>query len=460
MLFEIVAQTAQPAKIGTRVARIFAEWRNRHQAAKLKMRHLHDSFRERRKIILRDTRFFFRGIKLNLDQHGQPFVRFARGVVKFQRQRSIVDGIDPIKQAGGAPRFIALQMSDQMPARLQVRELRLLVFPFLHAVLAECAHTRVVGGANRIRRNRFRGGHQNNFFRLAIRTASGAGHAFTNVSEVRRDRRTSAGHAGILARPIRYVFSQANATVRIVEYVRLSGILMSARGKFIALEGIDGSGKRTQLEMLSCALLKRGVGHVTVSFPHYDGFFGHMVARYLNGEFGSLSQVDAHFSALLYAGDRLENKAKLEDNLAQGKMIFADRYIGSNLAHQGSRVPRRQLAKFLRWIEQLEYGVYGLPREDLVVYLRLPAVKAQLMVGKKNARGYTRRRRDLQETNLAHLKAAADVYDRLAERPNWRAVDCMSESGHEMLAPEVIHREVMEVVESRVLRSSRRSDKS
>ncbi|HEV2314623.1 MAG TPA: hypothetical protein VGR94_04905 [Candidatus Acidoferrales bacterium] len=235
---------------------------------------------------------------------------------------------------------------------------------------------------------------------------------------------------------------------------------MPARGKFIALEGIDGSGKRTQLEMLSRALRKRGIDHVTVSFPRYDGFFGRMVARYLNGDFGELREVDAHFSALLYAGDRLENKFQLEENLAQGKMILADRYIGSNLAHQGARAPRRQLPEFLRWLEELEYDVYGLPREDIVIYLRLPAAKAQAMVGKKNARRYTRRRHDLQEANLAHLKAAANVYERLAERPNWSAVNCMNRNEREMLAPEAIHRQVMEVVDSRVLRNPRRSDKS
>jgi dTMP kinase len=235
---------------------------------------------------------------------------------------------------------------------------------------------------------------------------------------------------------------------------------MPARGKFVALEGIDGSGKRTQLEMLSRTLRKRGVAHVTVSFPHYGGFFGHMVARYLNADFGDLPEVDAHFSALLYAGDRLENKLQLEENLAQGKMILADRYIGSNLAHQGARVPRRQLTKFLRWLEQLEYGVYGLPHEDIVIYLRLPAATAQTMVGKKNARGYTRRRHDLQEANLAHLKAAANVYDRLAKRPNWSAVNCMNRNEREMLAPEVIHRQVMEVVDRRVLRNPRRSGNS
>ena len=141
-------------------------------------------------------------------------------------------------------------------------------------------------------------------------------------------------------------------------------------------------------------------------------------------------------------------------------MILADRYIGSNLAHQGARVPRRQLREFLRWLEELEYGIYGLPREDLVIYLRLPAAKAQTMVGKKRARGYTRRRHDLQEANLAHLKAAANIYDRLAKRPNWSVVNCMNRNEREMPAPELIHRQVMEVLESRVLRNPRRFGKS
>jgi len=235
---------------------------------------------------------------------------------------------------------------------------------------------------------------------------------------------------------------------------------MSARGKFIELEGIDGSGKRTQLQMLSRALDDRGVAHITVSFPHYDGFFGRMAAQYLNGEFGSLSEVDAHFSALLYAGDRLENKRELERNLAQGKIVLTDRYIGSNLAHQGARVPPRELAGFLRWLEHLEYGVYGLPREDLVIYLRVPTARAHQLIAKKGARTYTRRRRDMQEASLAHLNAASNVYARLAKRRNWAAIECTDRGGQELLAPEIIHREVMGVVERRVLRNLRRSGKS
>jgi dTMP kinase len=231
---------------------------------------------------------------------------------------------------------------------------------------------------------------------------------------------------------------------------------MSSRGKFIALEGIDGSGKRTQLEMLARALRKRGVKLACVSFPHYEGFFGRMVGRYLNGEFGKLADVDPHFSALLYASDRLENKAEVEKHLKNARLVLADRYIGSNLAHQTARVARGKQADFLRWLEELEYRVYGLPREDLVIYLKLSAAMAQQLVSKKRARGYTRRRRDLQEANLAHLKAAAKVYDRLAKRKNWMTVDCVRASGRTLLSPEEIHRKIMGAVEKGILRARKK----
>jgi dTMP kinase len=228
---------------------------------------------------------------------------------------------------------------------------------------------------------------------------------------------------------------------------------MAARGKLIVLEGIDGSGKHTQLEMLARAMRERGVAHTTIDFPRYDGFFGKMVAQYLNGEFGTLAEVDAHFSALLFAGDRLENKKQLETFLNEGKLVLADRYIASNLAHQGARVAPRKANEFLRWLERLEYEIYGLPGEDLVIYLRLPAARAQKLVSKKNARSYTRRRRDLQEANLAHLQAATRIFERLARRRNWATVECMEGQSErsELRQPGAIHREIMAVMQSRVL---------
>jgi dTMP kinase len=234
------------------------------------------------------------------------------------------------------------------------------------------------------------------------------------------------------------------------DYARLGFNFMPARGKFIVLEGIDGSGKRTQLEMLARALEARKIAFKQLSFPRYDGFFGRMVASFLNGEFGPLDAVDAHFSALLYAGDRLEAKPGMEASLAAGQMLLADRYIGSNLAHQGARVGAEKRAEFLEWLKRLEYEIYALPAEDLVVYLRVPAAEAHRLVGQKGARDYTKLRRDLLEADIAHLKAASEVYDQLARQPNWVRIECFDAAAHALRAPEEIHKEIAAAVEARV----------
>lgn len=231
-------------------------------------------------------------------------------------------------------------------------------------------------------------------------------------------------------------------------------LAMAPRGKLIVVEGIDGSGKRTQIELLARALDTRGIEHERISFPRYDRFFGELVAQFLNGGFGPLAEVDPHFSALLYAGDRLESKPEMEAALAAGKILLADRYIGSNMAHQGARVPARKRDAFLKWLEQLEYDVYGLPREDLVIYLRVPPSEAQRLVGKKAARQYTKRKRDLQESNLAHLRQASALYDQLARQPNWIRIDCADRAAGAAVAglrtPESIHQELLAVIDRRL----------
>jgi dTMP kinase len=230
---------------------------------------------------------------------------------------------------------------------------------------------------------------------------------------------------------------------------------MPARGKFIVLEGIDGSGKRTQLKMLVRAFARRGIACKQVSFPRYESFFGKLVARFLNGEFGALDAVDAHFSSLLYAGDRLEAKPAIEADLAAGRTLLCDRYIGSNLAHQSAMVSCGRRKEFLRWLKQLEYKVYALPAEDLVIYLRVPAAEAQRLVGEKGKRSYTSRRRDILEANLAHLRTASAVYDELARQPNWAKVECVrtfKRGAASLRTPEEIHQDVLRAIETRVFR--------
>lgn len=224
-----------------------------------------------------------------------------------------------------------------------------------------------------------------------------------------------------------------------------------SRGKLIVIEGIDGAGKGTQADLLARALRERGVPFVRFSFPRYESSFGRLIARFLNGEFGPLPAVDAHFSALLYAGDRLEAKPDLEAALHSGQAVLTDRYIASNLAHQAARVPAERRPEFISWLRQLEYGIYGLPAEDLVIYLRISAREGHRLVGLKSARSYTTRSRDLQESDLLHLNEAALVYDQLAQAPNWVTIDCFDAQSGKHRTPEEIHHDVLGAIDNRVL---------
>ena len=223
------------------------------------------------------------------------------------------------------------------------------------------------------------------------------------------------------------------------------------RGKLIVIEGIDGAGKGTQANLLIRAFEERCLPVARFSFPRYASSFGQLIARFLNGEFGPLPAVDAHFSALLYAGDRFEAKADLQAALGSGKAVVTDRYIASNLAHQAARVHAEDRAEFIAWLRQLEYGIYGLPAEDLVIYLRVPAREGHRLVELKSARSYTTSKRDLQESDMVHLEEAALVYDELAQAPNWVTIDCFDVPSGRHLSPEEIHRAVMEAVDLRVL---------
>jgi len=221
---------------------------------------------------------------------------------------------------------------------------------------------------------------------------------------------------------------------------------MNPPGKLIAIEGIDGSGKRTQVELLAKALIASGHAVYSTGFPQYDSWFGKMVGQFLNGDFGALETVDPHFSALLYAGDRFEAKPRLEAALNLGKIVLADRYIGSNLAHQTARAAAEDRPAFISWIEHLEYNIYNLPRETMVLYLRVPPRQAQELVARKSARSYTAVKQDLQEASLRHLEDAAAMYDQLARRSNWATIACFDEVRCAMRPQKAIAAEILSAV--------------
>jgi dTMP kinase len=221
---------------------------------------------------------------------------------------------------------------------------------------------------------------------------------------------------------------------------------MTTRGLLIAIEGIDGSGKQTQAKLLEQSLKADKFTVYSTGFPQYESWFGRMVGKFLNGDFGPLETVDPRFTALLYAGDRFEAKNRITSALEAGKIVLVDRYIGSNLAHQVARAPVPERAEFLNWIEHLEYNIYGLPRENLILYLRVPPQQAQELIGRKAGREYTQAKHDLQEKSIGHLAEAAEMYDMLSRQRPWATIQCYNAATNSLRMPEDIATEVLQAV--------------
>ncbi len=197
----------------------------------------------------------------------------------------------------------------------------------------------------------------------------------------------------------------------------------------IAIEGIDGSGKGTQAERLHKKLQQAGIDSGLVGFPRYDKtLFGKSIGDFLNGRFGQLDEVNPFLASLLYAGDRFESRDHLLKMIDSSQVIIFDRYIPSNIAHQGAKLSGKEQTEFLQWIEQIEYEIYDMPRLDLTILLDLPADFAQKLVAEKQARSYTEKVADLQEADQSYLANVRQVYLRLAEEnQHWQKIDCLFE---------------------------------
>lgn len=195
----------------------------------------------------------------------------------------------------------------------------------------------------------------------------------------------------------------------------------------IAIEGIDGSGKNTQTEILLSKLINEGFDASKMGFPCYEStFFGQEVANYLNGKFGSLSEVPTKFSSLLYAGDRFEKKHEIIEKSSDNKILVIDRYVASNIAHQTAKLCNEDRGILKQWIENLEYNIYGLPKPDVCILLNLDVSTSSELVMKKELRNYTNKNKDLHEENDGYLSKVAVVYKDLAmESSYWITIECI-----------------------------------
>ncbi len=210
-------------------------------------------------------------------------------------------------------------------------------------------------------------------------------------------------------------------------------------GKLIVIDGIDGAGKTTQINLLSQYLINKNIPNEVISFPQYGkNEYARQITDYLEGKLGKLEEVDPYFIARAYALDRLTSKDLINSWLNEGKLVIANRYVSANEAHIGATVEKEKREEFIKWIDQLEYETNGMPKEDLTILLNIdPSLGQQNALGKNQP--------DIHEKDLKHLEEAAKIYLEISNfQENWVVINCM-ENG-QMKSKQLIHKEIIEVL--------------
>lgn len=217
-------------------------------------------------------------------------------------------------------------------------------------------------------------------------------------------------------------------------------------GKLITLEGLDGSGKATQTELLCRELINRRLNLRRVSFPNYDDSSSTLVKMYLKGEFGTNpNDVNPYAASSFFAVDRYASYKKYwGEDYANGVLIVADRYTTSNIVFQLSKIPKKNWNDFINWIEDYEYGKLKLPRPNKTIYLNMPINVSQKLL---NVRYHgIENKKDIHESNETFLKACYESGLYAAKKLNWKVINCAE--GEKPKTIEHIHKEIMQEIDS------------
>jgi dTMP kinase len=198
-------------------------------------------------------------------------------------------------------------------------------------------------------------------------------------------------------------------------------------GIFIVLEGADGSGKGTQFKLLTERLRAVGYDVEVFDFPRYEEPSSHFVRKYLNGEYGDAANISPYTASLFYALDRYEAAPQIRKALSQGKIVLSNRFVGSNMAHQGGKFTNSgEQRGFFIWEDGLEYQLLNIPRPSINIFLRVPAEVSYELIAQKAKRSYTDKIHDQHEGDINHLKNSVATYDTLCQLfpKDFKAIEC------------------------------------
>ncbi len=222
-------------------------------------------------------------------------------------------------------------------------------------------------------------------------------------------------------------------------------------GKLFVIDGTDGSGKQTQFKKLQERLTKEGIDYRTVSFPNYDSPSSSLVKMYLSGEFGdNAKQISPYIASSFYAADRYATfKKDFEEYYNNGGIILADRYTTASMIHQAGKIDNiEERKKFLDWIWDFEFNLYGLPIPTEVFLLKMPPeVSLELMKDRENKFTHESKK-DIHERDKNHIidsfNAACDV----AVDYNWYTIECVKDGKTRTI--EDIHEEIFKEIKTKL----------
>ena len=215
-------------------------------------------------------------------------------------------------------------------------------------------------------------------------------------------------------------------------------------GKLIVIEGLDGSGKATQANLLYERLSKNFEKAKKVTFPDYESDSSAPVRMYLSGKLSDKPDgVNAFAASSFYAVDRyISYKTNWEQLYNDGGIIVADRYTTSNGVHQCSKLPIDEWNDFMDWLYDFEYKKIGIPKPDVVIYLDMSPEVSQKLMSKRYLGDESKK--DIHEKDKEYLEKSRKAAYFCVGHDNWVRIKC--DNGETPLSIEEISDKIFEVV--------------
>jgi dTMP kinase len=223
--------------------------------------------------------------------------------------------------------------------------------------------------------------------------------------------------------------------------------------KFIVIEGLDGSGKSTQLKNLKNYLGNNKIDYEYLHFPRTDSpIYGDLVSRFLRGELGDINTVNPYLIALIYAGDRNDAKEMINSWLKTDKLVIVDRYVYSNIAFQCAKLNNeKEIQDLTNWILDLEYNYFKIPKPVLSIFLNVPFEFTRKNLTEQRDgedRDYLKGKEDIHEKDIDFQNKVRNVYLREVEKDkNLKIINCANQEG-EMSSSNKIFNKIIELLKT------------